>query len=58
MARVKVRIYGVPDKHLYAPLPMRAWHALASASWPRRLALIATGTASGLLLDVIRRLLL
>jgi hypothetical protein len=57
MARVKVRIYGVPDKHLYAPLPLRAWHALTVASWPLRAALIATGTATGLLLDLLRRVL-
>ena len=57
MARYRVRLYGVSDKHLYDPLPLRALHALVVASWPRRLALLCAGTATGLIANLLLRLL-
>jgi hypothetical protein len=57
MARYRVRLYGVPDKHLYDPIHLRMWHAVAVATWQRRLALFCGGTALGLVINLAMRLL-
>lgn len=55
MARYRVQLYGVPDKHLYDPLPLRMWHAFIVASPQLRVALLMQGTASGLLIHLVMR---
>jgi hypothetical protein len=57
MARYRVRLYGVPDKHLYDPIHLRMWHAVAVATWQRRVALVCGGTAIGLVINLAMRLL-
>lgn len=54
MRRYKVRIYGVPDKHLYGPLHSRAWYAFQRSSWQLKAALCSAGAAAGLLLNMVR----
>lgn len=48
---MRVRLYGVPDKHLYDPLPVRAWRAFWVSSWQKRLALLAYGAGAGILVQ-------
>lgn len=55
MARYRVKLYGVPDKHLYDPLPLKVWRAFWIGSWQFRLALVCYGTGAGLLLHLVVR---
>lgn len=41
--RYRVQLYNVPDKHLYAPLPIRMWHTYWRYPPARRLAVLVVG---------------
>jgi hypothetical protein len=55
MARYRVQLYNVPDKHLYDPLPVRAFRAFCVASRQRQGALVVTGVALGLIVHLVVR---
>jgi hypothetical protein len=51
MSRYRVQLYGIPNQHLYDPLPQRLWHAFWIGSWQLRLTLLSIGAGSGLLIS-------
>lgn len=48
--KYRVQLYGVPDKHLYDALPLRAWHVFIHSSHQLQAALVMFGAGIGILL--------
>jgi hypothetical protein len=40
MQRYRVQLYNVPDKHKYAPWPVKAWRAIWRSSWKYKVSLL------------------
>jgi len=52
MQRYRVQLYNVPDKHKYAPWPVKVWRSIWIASWQRKLAGLCVGAGMYLLIFV------